>query len=100
MPGPFAQEMNPGDNTGESLLRRRSASRLNIFVSVSENLFSHSLDPFRTFGARLAARRASALDALAREARPDVVDGARKRSLGLEVEGRKRRGETAALHDI
>ncbi len=30
MPRPFAQEMNPGDNTGESLLRRSSASRLNI----------------------------------------------------------------------
>ncbi len=30
MPAPFAQEMNPGDNPGESLLRRRSASRLNI----------------------------------------------------------------------
>ena len=30
MPRPFAQEMNPGDNSGESLLRRWSASRLNI----------------------------------------------------------------------
>ncbi len=55
MPGPFAQEMNPGDNTGESLLRRRSASRLNISSRAPEICFHTAWTLSRHIGRRIGS---------------------------------------------